>query len=292
MAQPVPEHAPRPTVRPCTAEDHGAVLALVDADRLPGQPVCTAEMLHAALSRTAVLETGWWSEIEPPRTDVLLGAEGQVTGVVCWSVRPRDGAGIVLWLHGREHPGTVRHLVDHALASLGEHRPAHAFASASPLTLGLPALPVTHRPATDRALRDAGFGPAASWRYMRHTRSGSAPAEAYPLAEVISQGEAGWRLKVRSHDGPPAAEATVDAPVDGIGAVRWIGVEAAHRDNGLGSTLLQQALRTLYGNGAREVILYVDDQPVGGVDDRTAANRLYDAAGFTEIDRLLSYVRP
>jgi hypothetical protein len=37
------------------------------------------------------------------------------------------------------------------------------------------------------------------------------------------------------------------------------------------------------------VILYVDDDEPGGSRDRRAANRLYDSAGFVEIDRLHSY---
>jgi hypothetical protein len=35
-----------------------------------------------------------------------------------------------------------------------------------------------------------------------------------------------------------------------------------------------------------------DDQPPGGDRDRPAANRLYDGAGFRELDRLHSYQRP
>lgn len=48
----------------------------------------------------------------------------------------------------------------------------------------------------------------------------------------------------------------------------------------------------LSDQGAREVILYVDDDEPGGERDRTAANRLYDTSGFTEVDRLHSYTRP
>ncbi|GAA4935844.1 hypothetical protein [Actinoplanes utahensis] len=43
--------------------------------------------------------------------------------------------------------------------------------------------------------------------------------------------------------------------------------------------------------GASEAILYVDDDASGIDRDRTAANRLYDRSGFTEIDRLHSYRR-
>jgi ribosomal protein S18 acetylase RimI-like enzyme len=47
----------------------------------------------------------------------------------------------------------------------------------------------------------------------------------------------------------------------------------------------------LAGLGAGELILFVDDDDTDPRSDRNraAANRLYDRAGFTEIDRLHSY---
>ncbi|MFD3442347.1 hypothetical protein ACFWU3_33190 [Streptomyces sp. NPDC058685] len=53
--------------------------------------------------------------------------------------------------------------------------------------------------------------------------------------------------------------------------------------------MLGSALETLAGLEAREAILYVDDAPPGDERDRTAANSLYESAGFTEVDRLYSY---
>lgn len=57
--------------------------------------------------------------------------------------------------------------------------------------------------------------------------------------------------------------------------------------------MLGSALKRLAELGAREVILYVDDDaPRGDPErDRTAANRMYDRAGLTEIDRLYSFTR-
>ncbi|OEJ21609.1 hypothetical protein AS594_39465 [Streptomyces agglomeratus] len=70
----------------------------------------------------------------------------------------------------------------------------------------------------------------------------------------------------------------------------WIEVAADARGRGLGRAMLGSALDALTGLGAKEVILYVDDDaPRGDERDRTAANRLYESAGFTEIDRLYSY---
>lgn len=54
--------------------------------------------------------------------------------------------------------------------------------------------------------------------------------------------------------------------------------------------MLGSALEILDELGATEVILYVDDDaPLGDDRDRTAANSLYESAGFTEINRLYSY---
>ncbi|MFD7235946.1 GNAT family N-acetyltransferase [Streptomyces syringium] len=62
------------------------------------------------------------------------------------------------------------------------------------------------------------------------------------------------------------------------------------RGRGLGRLLLGSVLEALTALGATEVVLYVDDdEPPGGERDRTAANALYDSAGFTEVDQLWSY---
>ncbi|MEJ0039484.1 MAG: GNAT family N-acetyltransferase [Gammaproteobacteria bacterium] len=69
----------------------------------------------------------------------------------------------------------------------------------------------------------------------------------------------------------------------------WLDKEC--RGRGLGRKLLGSALLQLQVQRMQEVILYVDDDEKGGERDRTAANRLYDSIGFTEIDRLVSYER-
>ncbi|MCM2425049.1 GNAT family N-acetyltransferase [Streptomyces sp. RKAG337] len=80
--------------------------------------------------------------------------------------------------------------------------------------------------------------------------------------------------------------------VHGIGVLWWIEVSASARGQGLGHALLGSALDVLTGLDTTEVILYVDDDaPAGDDRDRAAANRLYESAGFIEIDRLHSYTR-
>lgn len=80
-------------------------------------------------------------------------------------------------------------------------------------------------------------------------------------------------------------------PAPPIGVLWWIGVDPAHRGQGHGCQILASALDLLHQNGAREVILYVDDDAPGDDPERgrRAANALYDRAGFTEVDRLCFY---
>lgn len=276
-------------VRPYTGLDADQVLALVNADRVPGQPEVTGAMLTEAIAGRSPIDAGWWDELVELHTDVLDRGDGTVSGVVAYAHRPRDGAGVILWLHGREEPRIVGELVAHAVESLADCRVVEAFSFSSALGLGLEALPVRQRPVTDQALRNAGFDGLDLWRYM-HRRL---PAPDLPCAaavEVTSPDPRTRQLTVR-HGGQVAAEATIGVPVAGIGMLGWIGVEPAHRGSGLGMRVLGTALDLLAGLGAGEVILYVDDEDPDPRSDRSrhAANQLYDRAGFTEVSRLHSY---
>ncbi|MGH3622231.1 MAG: GNAT family N-acetyltransferase, partial [Sciscionella sp.] len=273
--------------RPYTQGDRDQVLAVIDADRLPGQPVATGDMLAEALVGRSPVDGGWWSELDGLRTDVLTDPTGAVAGAVSYARRPRDGAGVVLWLHGGEDSETVRQLTNHALAGLAGCPVVEAFSFASALGLGLEALPVRHRPVTDRVLREAGFRGENLWRYMHRPL----PVSGLPRAstiEVTTPDEHSRQLTMRDRE-QVLAEATIGLPVAGIGVLWWISVEPAGRGKGLGRALLGSALELLVGLDAAEVILFVDDDEPGTDRDRTAANRLYDSAGFREIDRLYSY---
>ncbi|WP_267595490.1 GNAT family N-acetyltransferase [Carbonactinospora thermoautotrophica] len=222
--------------RAYAAGDEAAVLKLVAADRLPGQPVCTPGMLAETLAGRSLVDACWWAEPDPPRTEVLVDPAGRVAGVVSYATRPRDQAGLVLWPHGREDPGVVEALLARALHQLGR-RTGYAFDVARALTLGLQALPVRHRPATHHALLHAGFTREDLWRYLR--RPLPAPGLPADAGATVTRCEdrSGWRLEVH-RDGTPAAEAGIGAPVDGIGVVWWIEVAPAHRGRGLGRALL------------------------------------------------------
>lgn len=280
------------SVRPYKAGDEQAVLELINADRLPGQPETTSEMLAEALAGRSPVDGGWWAELKVPVTDVVHDAVGQVLGVVSYSTRPSDGAGFLLWLHCLEEDRALAEaLIGRALDRLGP-RTVYAFEFASALTLGLEGLPSRNRPMTRRVLEEAGFAPRDLWRYLR----AGLPIAGLPHAAHITVKESddppGKRLEVR--DGTElVAEADIGRPVAGIGVLWWISVIPAARGRGLGLALLGSALDLLAGLGAREAILYVDDDapPDDAERDRTAANRMYDRAGFAEVDRLFSFTR-
>lgn len=283
---------PGMTVRQYSPSDQERVLELVNADRMVGQPVATPEMLEEALAgRSSLVDAGWWAELADLATEVLVDDEGNVQGVLATALRPRDGAGVLLWCHGREDPAIVSSLIGRATERLADCPVLHAFDFASALSLGLEALPVRHRASTDHALRDAGFISRDLWRYAHRVL----PAPELPVdpAAVVTPSEdpPGWRID-RSDADELLGEAVVATPVQGIGLLSWISIEPAAQGRRLARPLLGRALAVLSEHGAREVILYVDDDEPGGERDRTAANRLYDTSGFTEVDRLHSYTRP
>ncbi|MEV7427730.1 GNAT family N-acetyltransferase [Streptomyces sp. NPDC091212] len=279
-------------VRRYEAGDRAAVLALVNADRITGQPETTPPMLAEALAGRSPVDSGWWAELDAPVTDVVHDAAGRVLGVVSYAVRRSDDTGFILWLHGREDPAVVGALIGHALAALGQKRTVSAFEFASALSLGLEGMPAGHRPATRRALEAAGFSGRNLWRYMHAglPLAGLPHAAHYEVRDC--EDPPGKSLEVRE-EGALLAEATIGRPVAGIGVLWWISVDPTARGRGLGPALLGSGLDLLQGLGAREVILFVDDDAPADDPERSraAANRMYDRAGLTEVDRLFSFSR-
>ncbi|WP_018351934.1 GNAT family N-acetyltransferase [Longispora albida] len=273
-----------------TEADAGRVLELINTDRLPGQPECTAEMLRLAVSGSSPIDGAWWAELSDLRTRVLHGADGRPVGVVAFARRERDNAGVVLWLHAREDPARVGLLLDHALAELEGCATVEAFSFATALSLGLEALPVRHRPATHAALLERGFTGSDLWRYMRRDLPADLPVTGYRSEAAVDQD--GLVLRI-DRGGETVAEATIGDPVAGVGVLWWISVQPQARGEGLGLKLLGSALELLAEQGAHEAILYVDDDaPADGPQrSRAAANAMYDRAGFTEVDRLYAFVR-
>ncbi|WP_226367319.1 GNAT family N-acetyltransferase [Pseudonocardia sp. ICBG162] len=271
--------------------DAKAVLALINDDRVPGQPICTASMLQDAASGRSPVDNNWWVELDKPVIEVAENADGDLVGVASFALRRRDGVGFILWLHGREQPAVVELLINHSVRRLAT-RVVEAYQFATALGIGLEALPVAHRSATAAALQARGFAGTDMWRYMRR----DLPAPELPTVDHIASshviaadesGEAG--LAIVDDDGKIVGEVTVQRPQDGIAALWWINIEPAQRRRGLGRALLGSALRYLSDDGAEQVILFVDDDEPEGSRERASANRLYDQCGFEEIDRLHAF---
>ncbi len=86
--------------------------------------------------------------------------------------------------------------------------------------------------------------------------------------------EATWLLRFRDDRGRLQPIGTIQGlQIEGWGAVQNLGVEAAHRDRGLGSILLCRAARGFRSVGLTRMHLEV-------TTDNTAAIRLYERLGF------------
>lgn len=282
------------TPRAFGVEDAAAVVDLINADAVPGQPACTEVMLAEAVAGRSPVDSGWWAELDRLAIDVLCDSEGAIVGAASYAQRARDGAGLILWLHGREEAAVVAALLDHAMKRLASTTTMEAFEFASALTVGLEGLPVRHRPATRQALLDRGFVEADLWRYMRRELPARDLSPARDALVAPDPEQPGWRIDVRGQDGAHLGDAQVSIAAPGLGVLWWISVEAPHRGKRLGWSLLGSALDVLYQHGAQEAILFVDDDapPDDPERGRGAANALYDRAGFIEVDRLCSYRRP
>ncbi|MGP3962026.1 DUF5994 family protein [Nonomuraea sp. 3N208] len=278
--------APAPTpgtrIRRYRDADRESVLALIDADRLPGQPSCTPDMLDQAVAGTSRRDPDPWADIEHPSIDVLVDPDGHVAGAVSYAAHRDRSAGQILWLHGREILDVVEALVSHALRELGGGKPVHAFTAV--LGLGLAALPTGRRPVTRKVLEHAGFVARNSWRYLRRTTPCDLSRAECPLVEIVASAvPPGWLLKACDDDS--SAELVAQEPIDGLGVLWWFSAADSHADPSLERALLLQADALMHEHGASETILYAagDPEPSGA---------LFDSAGFAEIDHLVSFTRP
>ncbi|MZE55894.1 hypothetical protein GTY86_32385, partial [Streptomyces sp. SID5770] len=103
-----PPDGRRLTVRPYRAEDHAAVVALVDCDWLPGQHPAALQFPPSALQ-----------QLQEPEILVVCDTGGDVAGVACVGVRPADGAGLIVQLHGWGDFEVIAALLAAARAQLG-----------------------------------------------------------------------------------------------------------------------------------------------------------------------------
>lgn len=273
------------TVRPYRPDDEPGVRALIDADRLPGQPRCTPERL--ATARRGPVPPAGWAVPARPEISVLASAGDRPQGVIAYLSWADVRTGLICWVHAHEDPPALRALIGHALAALAHCALIEAFVGGPPGPLGPGGLPRTHRGATHHALLHSGFTGRCQSRYLYCALS-AAPRSAKLVAEVVPcDFPPGQRLIVREA-AEPVAEAVVSVGPDRTATLYWIETLPSHRRRGLGHELLGQALALLAEQGATEVALVVDDPPHPGRDCQ-AAPRLFDSFGFTPVDQLWTY---
>ncbi len=236
------------------------------------------------------IDTWFWERLEKITTLVvchhgrICGAASIALGAVDMDSAPA-GDRWLLWAHAREDADALRALLG-ALTGIGNSdRQLHAFAFASPLASGLEALPATRRSVTDAALRSLGLARRWQWTMMRTTTKTAAPTMAYLAKEGETEGSIHLQLDL---GGRHVGEADVSMADSTTGVIWWLFIPDEQRGLGLGRELLRAARGVLENEGARQVVLFVDDDdPVGR--DRRPAKVLYAAEGFNVVDRLASY---
>lgn len=271
-------------LRPFAAGDVERLCALVDADRLPGQPDCTAERVAAVLAGRSRPDAWWWRQLATMRVAAAESDTGELVGAGAIGRSAETGRRYLLWLHARED----RRVVDALLAYLfrGARRidPIYAFWFGSELSVGLEGLPRGARPATHEALVARGFAGEERWLYLHSSEAGPKPA--------VPHRERGHACDLRVEvtvDGQAVGGIEVGLPAPGLGVLWWLEVDPAHRGRGLGRQLLRAARHVLAEHGARETILFVDRDDRGG--GWRPALQLYLSEGFTVVDHLWSYRR-
>ena len=266
-----------------------AVLALIHADHLPGQPICTIQDVQNALAGHATIDRGWWEALKSIRTIVVTTKE-EIVGVASYGIRKVDdsefaGCGFILWLHAQENREVTEAIVSHIHTSLQHCPHIYAFWIATPLTLGVEALPIERRPVMHQVLLKSGFIGEDDWLYMK----------GLPLTQQPNRGrhteieriKDGW--KVFMYEGHERiAEAEIGLGRDHIGVLWWIEVQEPWRGQGLGKQLLLQARKILGDAGAHTIILYVDHDD-GTERNRIPAIQLYQSQSFIVVDHLWSY---
>lgn len=266
-------------VRAMETADQPSVLALIAADRLPGQPA-PDPLLVSGPARNGLAETA---------TLVLTDGAGQIHGAVHVALRSHDHAGLIGWLHAQENFEAVAVLIAAARARLGPVRMLYGGTGPTQppevATHALPGIAEHHHAATTRALRAAGFTPATSRLYLHHPLTPTPAQSHFPLAEVRPLTDPpGVQLTLLETDGSPLATAVLHSSDDGHWLLRYLAVRAGYRHRGIGSNLLAQCLQIAHLRGATSLIAHTDE------DDHASA-RLLTHAGFAAVDTLTIHHR-
>ncbi|MCA1842733.1 MAG: GNAT family N-acetyltransferase, partial [Actinobacteria bacterium] len=214
--------------RPLGPDDVEALCALVDRDRLPGQPACTPERVATALAGRSTTDPWWWGELATMRTIGVEDAGGSLVGAGALG-RRRSGDRYLLWLHGGEVPEAVEAVLWPLLRGVRRGEPVFAFWSATELTVGLEGLPREHRPATHEALVARGFTGEDRWLYL--TASAASEPPETPFRRRGHGTEQRVELEV---DGRPVGGAELSLPAPNLGVIWWLEIEPEYRRRGLG----------------------------------------------------------
>jgi ribosomal protein S18 acetylase RimI-like enzyme len=270
-------------LRPLGPADAAAICALVDADRIPGQPACTPERVMAVLTGRSTLDAWSWRQLATMR---VLGAEsesGELVGAGAVGRRP-SGWRHLLWVHAREDRQVLDALLVNLLRGVRLADPVSAFSLGTELTVGLEGLPVETRATTHEAVLARGFTGTERWLYLLGTEP--SPAPSMPFRR---RGVSDIRVEL-APGGVVVGGAELSLPAPGLGVIWWFEIDPDQRRQGYGRQLLRAARQALAEAGATETILFVDrDSP--GTPDRRPALALYLSEGFTIVDRLWSYRR-
>ncbi|MYV99441.1 hypothetical protein GT354_14325 [Streptomyces sp. SID3343] len=259
--------------------DESSVLALINDDRLPGQPLATAAMLRDAVSPDSRRRSIGYEHV---RVDVLVDGYDRVQAAACTSARPGRDEGLLLWLHGHEHPSNVAKMLDSALSLLRARRTVIAFDLApAGTTTGVGGLPIRHRPATAAALAVVGFRELRERRCL-YRRLDQEPVTTRRTGAISWRPwPAGWAVTVLDADSERLGEAVVSVPEDRSAMVWAVMASSVRPRPAVTRAVTDHAVHVLYDLGAREVSALIDGADTGDFDE---------AGGFREIDRLRSFV--
>src|ERR1035438_2035048 len=118
-------------IRDLCERDMPAVLALIRADDLPGQPICTLQDVQNAVAGHATIDRGWWEALKE-RCTIVATINDFIVGVASYGIRKEDdtefaGCGFILWLHTREKQDVTTALISYLLSSLHQCPRVYAF---------------------------------------------------------------------------------------------------------------------------------------------------------------------
>jgi Acetyltransferase (GNAT) family len=278
-------------VRDYQSEDTTAVCTLIEADRLPGQPPCTAENLASSAQEPMLVPVADWMPLPAgPHISVATDDNGRLNGVVAYLAWIDADIGAICWLHAREDPATLHALLAHTLGALTSCKLVEAVIGSPSGTPGPTGLPRARRTATHTALVQVGFTGRHQGSYLHRTLPAEPPV--VPVKKLVADifpydSPPGHRLVLREA-GEPVAEALVSLGSDHTAVIRWIETVPTHQRRNLACELLGQALALLTEHGAHHVIATVD-HPAPATWRSHPVLRLFHSCGFTQVDTLWFY---